>query len=235
MLAVLAKRVSKQPKLIIVDFEKALLNSFRKYFPNTRIGGCYFHFAKNLWANFSKKGLQQRYDKKCENKIFKTFAYLKCLAFVPVDDVIPAFLLIKEQADSSLSGFLHYFETYYIGIKKNKNSSLRKIPSFPIKLWNVRERVLNDEPRTNNGIEAWHCAFNGTVKNAHPTIYKLIKEFTLEQQSVELWIKQASSGETNKQSKKQIAVNERIKNVCLSYNSENIMEFFNNLYPNLKN
>jgi len=25
------------------------------YFPNTRIGGCYFHFAKNLWANFSKK------------------------------------------------------------------------------------------------------------------------------------------------------------------------------------
>jgi hypothetical protein len=93
---------------------------------------------------------------------------------------------------------------------------------------------LSDE-EYNNGIEAWHCAFNGTVKNAHPTIYKLIKEFTLEQQSVELWIKQASSGETNKQSKKQIAVNERIKNVCLSYNSENIMEFFNNLYPNLKN
>jgi hypothetical protein len=157
---VLSNYLKDHPKLIVIDFEKALINSVRKHFPNSRIGGCYFHFAKNLWANFQKKGLQQMYDKKIENSVFKTFSYLKCLAFVPVDDVIKAFTCIKELADNQLDDFMNYFENTYIGKKKNAESTKRQVPMFPIRLWNVYDRVLNDEPRTNNGIEAWHSAFN---------------------------------------------------------------------------
>jgi hypothetical protein len=84
----------------------------------------------------------------------------QCLAFVPVDDVIKAFTCIKELADNQLDDFMNYFENTYIGKKKNAESTKRQVPMFPIRLWNVYDRVLNDEPRTNNGIEAWHSAFN---------------------------------------------------------------------------
>ena len=73
------------------------------------------------------------------------------------------------------------------------------------------------------------------MRNAHPTLHKLIVEFQLEQQNVELWIQLASSGESNKPKHKQLALNSKIKTVVKNYNSEKLIDFFTNLYPNLKN
>ena len=34
---------------------------------------------------------------------------------------------------------------------------------FPIKIWTVHQRVLDNEARTNNGEEAWHNAFEVNI------------------------------------------------------------------------
>ena len=54
---------------------------------------------------------------------------------------------------------LTYFETYYIGNLKPCSKSIRVVPEFPIEIWNVHERVLNDIERTNNPVEVWHKNF----------------------------------------------------------------------------
>ena len=74
--------------------------------------------------------------------------------------MIYAFEEIKEKAPSKLSSIFVYFEKFYIGKKcRFKNSDVRKVPSYPIKMWNVHNRVLNGDPRTNNSIEFWHKQF----------------------------------------------------------------------------
>ena len=32
----------------------------------------------------------------------------------------------------------------------------RRTPRFPIALWNINERVVNNLPTTNNHVEGWH-------------------------------------------------------------------------------
>ncbi len=60
--------------------------------------------------------------------------------------MIYAFEEIKEKAPSKLSSIFVYFEKFYIGKKcRFKNSDVRKVPSYPIKMWNVHNRVLNEQ------------------------------------------------------------------------------------------
>ena len=42
---------------------------------------------------------------------------------------------------------------------------------FPIKMRSVYDRVMANEPRTNNSIESWHKQFANDCKD-QPTVYK---------------------------------------------------------------
>ncbi len=39
--------------------------------------------------------------------------------------------------------------------------------------WKVRERTLNDQPRTNNGVEDFHTALAVYIISIHPNLWKL--------------------------------------------------------------
>lgn len=45
---------------------------------------------------------------------------------------------------------------------------------FPIALWNVNERVLNEDDRTNNFSEANNRKLNTVFSVDHPTVFKFI-------------------------------------------------------------
>jgi hypothetical protein len=90
---------------------------------------------------------------------------------LPPNDEIPAFQVIKSTSPFEFAGVLKYFETYYKGKREKQNVELRKVPMFPKNIWSVYERVLNDDPRCNNSIEAWHNAFL-------PKFVMLIQPFT---------------------------------------------------------
>ena len=98
-----------------------------------------------------------------------------CLAFVRVDDVIFAFeALRKEDPSEEFQSLSDYFDDNYIGACRGNR---RLKPKFDIADWNVFNRVLSGEPRTNNALEAWNSCFNKLVSTKHPALPKLITRF----------------------------------------------------------
>jgi hypothetical protein len=41
-----------QPRVIMLDFEKASMNAFHKEFADVRVKGCFFHFAQCFFNNW---------------------------------------------------------------------------------------------------------------------------------------------------------------------------------------
>ncbi|CAF1137041.1 unnamed protein product [Brachionus calyciflorus] len=111
----------------------------------------------------------------------KTFRKVQALAFVPSEDVITGFEMIKIESTDKSNFFLTYVEINYIGpIKKDKRSS----PRFPIEFWNLNERVKQDLPRTNNNVESWHSRIKSDTRH-NLTVNKVVDFFHLEQNNME--------------------------------------------------
>lgn len=74
------------------------------------------------------------------------------LAFVHPNDVVKAFDEIvvypfwhseKEPFHADKQTLLNYFEANYIGVLGRSSTQQRKIPKFPINLWNMHALTLN--------------------------------------------------------------------------------------------
>lgn len=103
------------------------------------------------------KGLVTKYSK--DKEVRMAFKYLKLLPYLPVRDIIPGFIAIREKVPKIFEPMMVYFEKTYIGKPVKNQPHLRKRLLFEIAMWNVRERVLAGEGRTNNNLESWHKVF----------------------------------------------------------------------------
>lgn len=103
------------------------------------------------------KGFAKAYVSNPE--IRQSFVRLKFLAFLPLRDVVPAFVAIANASPATFKPMIAYFEKTYIGKRVRNRTDVRAKPLFDMQMWNVRERVLNEDGRTNNNIEAWHKVF----------------------------------------------------------------------------
>ena len=43
--------VANSPTDILMDFERAALNSVGQVYPNTEFKGCFYHFSSNIWKH----------------------------------------------------------------------------------------------------------------------------------------------------------------------------------------
>ena len=138
---------------ILVDFEMASINALRDHFPNADIQGCLFHFGQCLWRKIQELGLRAWYNQPRGEKslLIKMFT---ALVFVPINLVPDAFNALLDSLDAGVdqlpTDFLIYFEATWIGVVQRGK---RRNPPFPIDLWNVKVRVVDDLPRTNNSVE----------------------------------------------------------------------------------
>lgn len=123
------------PKDIMVDFEKAIINSIDKHFPDADMSGCYFHITNNLWKQFSSKIGK---DKLYIPELRTTLRHLSALPFFPAEDVSDAFDYVKAHAHVDLNDLIDYFEKTYIG--KITSKGKRKC-SYMIEFWNQFERT----------------------------------------------------------------------------------------------
>ncbi|CAI9717560.1 Hypothetical predicted protein [Octopus vulgaris] len=92
------------------------------------------------------------------------------LAFLLVQDVEEVYeeLIDDEKIPAE---FIAYFDLTYIDVVRRRGARRRKEPpTFPIAVWNVNQRILQDLPITNNAEEGFHSA-----GRAHLNIWKLIK------------------------------------------------------------
>jgi hypothetical protein len=68
-------------------------------------------------------------------------------------------------------------------------------PLFPTEVWNVRQRVLKDEPKSTNSLEAWHRRFGIIVGKSHPNIFEFISKLKTEQSYTECRVDKLYAGD----------------------------------------
>ena len=98
------------------------------------------------------------------------FECFSVLAFLPTKDVEKAY---EELIDNKKipSEFIAYFDLTYMGVVRGRGARQRRDPPiFPLAIWNISERFLQDLPRTNNAAEGFHSAIKHSTVGAQLNI-----------------------------------------------------------------
>ncbi|XP_003740080.1 uncharacterized protein LOC100898251 [Galendromus occidentalis] len=173
------------PRLIHLDFERAVIAEVSASFPGADIVGCNFHFNQCLWRHIQHEPtLREQYLSNLDCNL--NLRMLAALAFVPCKDVRQAFGTLLETEFFrtnmiSLSSFVNYFEKTWIG--REFGAAV-----FPLEWWNSYEATRQGIARTNNAVEGWHSAFQRRLGSSNPTFYKLIEQLKLEQGMMEFGV-----------------------------------------------
>ncbi|XP_018496583.1 uncharacterized protein LOC108864821 [Galendromus occidentalis] len=163
------------PEAISMDFEKGLINAFSEAFPAAAIHGCLFHLVKNLKKKLTELHLMSRY--RTDGNFSLSSRMIAGLAFVPpssMDNVIAELAVFLPE---ELMPVLKYFEDTYVGSLRHirpDGSVVRQEPLFPVRMWSVYERTINNDSRTNNYAEAAHKRLQTEFGVDHPSLWRLI-------------------------------------------------------------
>lgn len=171
-------RPQVRPTSLMSDFETGMRNAFKNVFPAAALGGCFFHLGQSIYRKVQSEQLTNLYK---DDEKFRTFVkMMSALAFLPPGHVVGGFVALQDHADytQNLDPIYNYFEDTYIG---RPNRRGRQRPMFPIAEWNAFNRLEDGLPRTNNQVESWHLAFQGSVGHAHPTFFRLLDSIKREQ------------------------------------------------------
>ena len=88
---------------------------------------------------------------------------------------------------------------------------------YPVDVWNVYTRVINDQNKTNNHAEAAHRKLGHELGVKHPNIWRFIETLRVVQKSRDQMYERAICGmPAPKKLKKYIDADERIKNLVLN-------------------
>ena len=177
-----------QPNTICIDFELAMMNTIREYFPDARIRGCLFHYAQALWRKVQTLGLVNRYsDDPAFNRMVRRASALPLVPPHLVDEVWMT--AMNEVNDPESTVFMDYVTDTWVD-----NISAR----FPIEVWTQYDNI--DGHRTNNNLEAWHYALNRELGKPHPNLFRFIEILQEEQQvRVEQQIRLLQAGQAPEQ------------------------------------
>ena len=126
------------------------------------------------------------------------------MAFLSVDNLKEAYEKLTD--DDEIPGeFISYFDVNYIGVMRGRgNRRRREPPLFPIELWNVNMRIVNNLPRPNNALEGYHSSLKFSLSATHPNIWRLIKCLQTETALIQTKITHIHRGDTVNKHKKYI-------------------------------
>ena len=206
---------SWSPKSVMVDFEKAAINAFERTFTtptNTiSISACFFHLQKSIQRKLQDLGLKTNYEN--DSKFAYDVNKIAGLAFLKSCDVNQGFDDLYSSLPSIMEPLLDYFEDNYIGRRKPNG---RATPRFPVELWNMFNRTMNDSMRTNNQAEAWHRRFNSVIDCEHPSLWNFLQSLQKEENYIHCQIVKVNAGQAILQTKKYLDYNKRLKNLLTS-------------------
>ena len=86
------------------------------------------------------------------------------LAFLPYERIKTAAARLKEYIQEEAVDFISYVEKNFIGSFHTESLPgsgfgmrlVWKEARFPPQIWSVYDRIINQDPRTNNFLEGWH-------------------------------------------------------------------------------
>ena len=118
------------------------------------------------------------------------------MAFIPLADVEEAYEELTD--DDEIPGeFISYFDVNYMGVVRGHGRRRRRErPLFPMTIWNVNSRVVNNLPRTNNALEGYHSSLKFSLGATHPNIWRLIKSLKHETSLIQIKKNHVQRGDT---------------------------------------
>ncbi|XP_068213872.1 uncharacterized protein [Palaemon carinicauda] len=214
----------------MIDFEKGLGNSIKKHFPCCETVGCFFHMCQSVYRLICDLGLKRQYN--TDNNFSLLIRKFCAMAFLPVEEVINAFEELSEDELLPME-FISYFELAYIGAIRGR-CRRREESLYPITIWNMRSRVINKLPRTNNALEGFHSALNQSITCKIPNIWKLIDVLKKEEALTETKILHLQLGEKPAKKKKYEKLDNCIEKLTEEYDGSNYSNFLKTVAYNLK-
>ena len=207
---------------ITADYKIASHNAATGIFPNATIAGCFFHLGQCLWRKIQEHGLGASY--RDVEDIRQHAKMLLAVSFVLLENVANAFGEPSEVCPDALIPVLDYWKDNFIG-RQRRNRQAQ--PRFATTVWNVRERVEDSLPKTNNSVEGWYHAFQSSVDCYHPTVYKLISHFLIEQENIELCVARFLAGELNEDASKAkyVQLSTRLNALMPTYENRPLLDF----------
>ena len=139
---------------------------------------------------------------------------------------------LSEECPDALIPVLDSWEDNFIGRRRRNR---RAQPRFAATVWNVRERVEDGLPKTNNSVEGWHHAFQSSVDCHHPTVYKLISHFRIEQENIEQCVTWFLAEELNEDASKEkyVQLSRRLNALMPTYGNRPLLDFLRAVSQNL--
>ena len=133
---------------------------------------------------------------------------------------------IRRLISNSFQMHIKCLSTKCIFLSNACRGNRRVKPKFDIADWNVFNRVLSGEPRTNNALEAWNGSFNKFVSTKHPALPNLITRFKDEQKNAEINVERLMSGDIiRKQKPKYSIANDKLVQNAKNYNRDHIQKY----------
>jgi len=224
-------RPNLKPKSISCDFEQVAIKSIKKAFSDVKIYGCLFHLSKNLKKQIGVLNLITRYNDDAD--FSKSVKMIISLAFVRLEDLDFAVDLLAQHLDEELNDLLEWLEDNYIG-RTNRNGRGRRNARFPPEIWNLYDRHLNSENRTNNHAEAANRRLNIEMGVCGPTIWTFINCLRRVQTGHDVFIAQLTAGGSPpKKLKKYTDLNRRLYKIVSEYNIRNCIEYLKRIAHNI--
>ena len=219
------------PEAIYCDFEVANFKSLQEHFPTAEIRGFFFHLTQNLHKRLTSFGLSRQYNNDADFALKAKM--ISALAFVPMEYMTEAIENLADELPDELQVLLDWFEDNYVG-RRNRRGNGRRAPLFPQEMWNVYERSLSDEDRTNNHAEAAHRRLQNELGMQHPTVWKFIDGLKKVQRGIDLYYEQLIAGQKPPvKLKKYRQADERIKAIVSTFESRNVVEYLRGIAHNL--
>ena len=222
-------RQNLAPMSIMMDFEKAAMTAANEAFPNATISGCSFHLSQNIYRKVQSEGLQNQYAN--DDEFRSNVKTILSLAYVPLNEVCRAFEILRDEVPEELDPVMEYFEANYIGVPRRR---YREQPRFKHSVWNMRVRIMNGLPRTNNHCEAFHRKLLSAVTSYHPNIWRFIDILRKEQSLNNVRIVQEMSGRNAirpRRAYRELA--QRITTLANDFPNRTIMDFLRGMSYNM--
>jgi len=144
----------------------------------------------------------------------------------------PTILSLSDNLPNYVQPIFDWFEDNYVG-RMNRRGNGRRQPLFPHEMWNVYNRTLNQQDRTNNHAEAAHRRLQTELGMDHPTTWKLIDGLRKVQANRDFYYEHLVAGHNLPvKLKKYRDADQRILTVVRDYNNRSTVEYLRGIAYN---
>lgn len=222
----IAEIASASPRLVLTDFEMAAINAYGTTIPQSPRQGCYYHMQEANYANLQQIDIETTNGTQKMSVLYESNAefaidirLLGSLAFVPLRDLYAVFdevvAYLQAKYGNKVVEYIGYFQSTYIG---NVVGANRAAPLFSPEFWNLFQRVLDNDPLTNNAVEGHNNALRLSSPGHHLTIQRFLKLMMKDITSTKLAINEYLGGTSpQKKRKKYRELTKRVRQIVGTY------------------